>query len=589
MSRAIGDFARLTPQATIREGNDGFSISLNGMNNRYNAIYLDGAVSNDVFGLSGSGTNGGQTGVSPISVDAIESFQIALAPFDVRLGGFAGGAINAVTRSGTNNVEASAYTFYRNQNLAGLENGRPSLSQYQDDVEEDTGSRPTKDDYLNRYQLNDFTALTSGFRVGMPLVKNKLFLFVNAEIQRDETPRPFNIEDYTGDSSEEDLQTLTNRLEEFGYQPGTYTDNFANLNSEKITARIDYNINQDHKLSLRHGYVRAKNVEGNQSNGRTINFLNRSEYFESVSNTTAFELNSVFGASMSNNLKIGYTSVRDDRDPYQGAGGQRDERDNPNYFPTVSIDDGDGEINFGAEPFSTANLLNQDVFTITNNFEIYKGKHNITIGTHNEFYKMNNLFLPNNYGSYQYSNLDAFLNGDAPNRYFRNYSANDDVTGDGSNAGVIFNAAQIGLYVQDEYQATDLFRVTFGLRADMPIWSETPENVDFNERTIPILEEFGYDLRGAKVGEFIDPQIAISPRVGFNWDINGDRTTQLRGGIGVFTSRIPLVWLVAHTTTTVLIKALIHLVMRFLLRLLLNGTISHVKILTLPIHNLEVA
>ena len=541
VSRAIGDFARLTPQATIREGNDGFSISLNGMNNRYNAIYLDGAVSNDVFGLSGSGTNGGQTGVSPISVDAVESFQIALAPFDVRLGGFAGGAINAVTRSGSNNVEASAYTFYRDEKLTGLEYGRPNFLDYRDEVFAETGVRPSLEDYKNNFRLDDFTAVTTGFRIGAPIIKDKFFFFVNAEIQRDETPRPFNVNDYTGASSPEKLEELTQYIQSLGYEPGTYTRNRAFLDSEKITARLDYNINRDHKLSFRHGYTRARNLEGNQSNSRNINYLNRSEYFESTTNTSALELNSVFGSNMANNLKIGFTAVRDDRDPYQG-GTQRDERDNPNYFPTVQINDGAGRINFGAEPFSSANLLEQDVLTITDNFEIYKGRHNITLGTHNEFYRINNLFIPFNYGNYRFGNVDDFLNDSLPSQYSRNFSLRDDVTGDGSAAGVVFNAGQFGLYVQDEYQATDRLRITLGLRADVPFFGDTPVNEDFNQRTIPMLDSAGYDLRGANVGEFINPQIAFSPRLGFNLDLSADRNTTLRGGVGVFTSRIPLVW-----------------------------------------------
>ena len=224
VSRAIGDFARLTPQATIREGSDGFSISLNGMNNRYNAIYIDGAVNNDVFGLAGSGTNGGQTGVSPISLDAIEQFQIALAPFDVRVGGFAGGAINAVTRSGTNEVEASVYGFYRNQALA--------------------GKTPTDLEDFERERLADFTALTSGFRIGGPIVKDKVFFFINAEIQRDETPQPFIFETYQGDATSGDLNSLVAKLNGYGYEPGTYTDNLSFLNSNKITVKLDFNLNE---------------------------------------------------------------------------------------------------------------------------------------------------------------------------------------------------------------------------------------------------------------------------------------------------------------------------------------------------------
>lgn len=522
VSRAIGDFARITPQATIREGNDGFSISLNGSNNRYNAIYLDGAVSNDVFGLAGSGTNGGQTGVSPISVDAVESFQIALAPFDVRLGGFSGGAINAVTRSGSNNTEASVYTFLRNEKLVGL--------------------TPTDNADVERERLEDFVGMTTGFRIGGALVKDKLFYFVNAEMQRDETPLPFALADYQGDSNQETLDAVGDKLRELGYEPGGYVNNRSFLDSDKITAKFDYNINQNHKASLRYGYVNARNLENLQSNNSNINFQNRAEYFENTTNTLAFELNSVFGVTMANNLKIGYTQVVDDRDPYQGAGGQKDETDNPNYFPTVDIFDGSGTVRFGAEPFSTANQLEQKIFTITDNFEIYAGKHNITIGTHNEFYDMYNLFVAFNYGQYQFASVNDFLNDSLPSFYQRAYSLRDNVTGDGSEAGVRFNAGQFGVYVQDEYQVNDNLKLTLGIRADLPFYGDTPVNDDFNGSIDSTFVAEGYDLRGARIGNFIQPRLMISPRFGFNWDVTGNQTTQIRGGVGIFTSRSPLVW-----------------------------------------------
>ena len=273
VSRSIGDFARLTPQASVREGNDGFSISLNGVNNRYNAIYIDGAVNNDVFGLAGSGTNGGQTGVSPISVDAVESFQIALASFDVRLGGFSGGAINAVTRSGSNNTEASVYAFTRNEKLAGL--------------------TPTDNADVERERLEDFVGLTTGFRIGGALVKDKLFYFLNAEMQRDETPLPFNLADYDGDSDQATLDAIGDKLRGLGYEPGGYVNNRSFLDSDKITARFDYNISQDHKASLRYGYVNARNLENLQSNNRTINFQNRAEYFENTTNNVALSCHSL--------------------------------------------------------------------------------------------------------------------------------------------------------------------------------------------------------------------------------------------------------------------------------------------------------
>lgn len=522
VSRSIGDFVRLTPQATVREGGDGFSISLNGMNNRYNAIYIDGAINNDVFGLAGSGTNGGQTGVSPIALDAVEEFQVALAPFDVRVGGFAGGAINAVTRSGSNNLEASVYGFYRNQSLAGL--------------------TPTDNENAERVALPDFNSLTSGFRVGGAIIKDKLFFFVNAEVERIETPQPFDFADYQGDATEADLNALVAKLNGFGYEPGTYTGNFSFLNSDKVTAKIDWNISPKTTLSIRHGYVAARNLEGVRSSNRNIRFLNSSEYFNSVTNSTAFELNSTINNTMSNNLKIGVTLVRDDRDPYQGTD-IRAEDDNPNYSPYVIIQDGSGEISFGSEQFSTANALNQNIITITDNLTIYRGDHAITFGTHNEFFDVYNLFIRQNYGVYEYSSLDQFLTDQPADEFYRSYSLLDDITGDGSEAASVFSGAQFGVYVQDDWQVGKNFTLTPGIRVDVPVYFGAPaENTGFNENTIPMIEEFGYDLRGARTGQFIDPQFLISPRLGFRWDVKGDQSTVLRGGAGIFTSRLPLVW-----------------------------------------------
>ena len=525
-SRSIADFVRLTPQAQVTEGNDGFSISLAGQNNRYNAIYIDGAVNNDVFGLAGSGTNGGQTGVNPLSVDAIETFQINIAPFDVRQSGFSGGSINAISRSGSNNWEGSAYSFVRNESLAGKT--PPSLV---GDGEE-------------REKLADFSALTYGVRVGGPIVKDKVFFFLNYERQDDETPQPFNFSNYTGRSSQADLDGLRSFLNSsYGYDPGIFDNNTRTLESNRITAKLDWNINEDHKLSLRYGYTDADNLEARNSGFRNIGFINGSESFVSKTNSLALELNSRFGNKFANNFVLGYTTVRDDRDP---AG---------EPFPTVDIQDGDGFISFGAEPFSTANLLDQDVLTITNNFEIYAGRHTVTLGANLEFAKLKNLFFAFNYGDYTFedqfdsdgnlisSGLNQFLTGQDADVYQHGYSlVGTGITGDESAGASEFDTFQAGFYIQDEVQMSDNFRVTMGARIDIPYWSDGVENPDFNERTIPLLESFGKDFQGARVGQGIDPTPLFAPRLGFNWDVNGDATTQVRGGIGVFTSRLPLVW-----------------------------------------------
>lgn len=525
-SRSIADFVRITPQAQLTEGNDGFSISLAGQNNRYNAIYIDGAVNNDVFGLAGSGTNGGQTGVNPFSVDAIETFQINLAPFDVRQSGFAGGSINAITRSGSNRFEGSAYYFTRNQSLAGKT--PPGLV------------GPGED----REKLEDFTAKTYGLRIGGPIVKDKVFFFFNYERQDDEIPQPFNFSQYTGRSSEADLNNLASFLQStYGFDPGPFDQSVRTLESDKFTVKFDWNINEDHKLSFRHGYVKAENLEARASGNTFIGFINGSEFFESTTNSSALELNSRFGNKYSNNFIMTYTRVRDDRDP------------SGDPFPTVGIQDDAGDLEFGSEPFSTANLLNQDIFVITNNFEIYSGEHAITLGTNLEWSSTKNLFFAFNYGDYTFEDqfdgtgaltstgLNQFLTMQDADVYQHGYSlVGSTAVGDESDGASEFSLFQAGFYVQDEWQITDNLKGTFGLRIDIPFWEDGAVNDDFNNRTIPLLEAEGKNLQGARVGQGIDAQIHWAPRVGFNWDVNGEGETQVRGGVGIFTSRVPLVW-----------------------------------------------
>ncbi|MFW5707908.1 MAG: hypothetical protein ACOC12_08310, partial [Bacteroidota bacterium] len=286
------------------------------------------------------------------------------------------------------------------------------------------------------------------------------------------------------------------------------------------------------RLTLRHQFTRAEQFNRYGGSSRTVNFSNNGVYFPSITNSSALELNSRFGNEYSNNLILGFTTVRDDRDPIG---------DN---FPYVYIDDANsGLIRFGSEEFSTANALDQDIFTITNNFNIYRGAHKITIGTHNEFYSIYNLFVRQNYGVYRFSSLDAFLNGDPAYFFTRNYSLVDDITGDGSAAASDFNAMQLGFYAQDEYSVNRKFTVTAGLRVDIPIITSDPEeDTYFNNTALPNMQAAYEIAEDAQAGKAPDGQIMLSPRLGFTYDVNGDGRNILRGGAGIFTSRIPFVW-----------------------------------------------
>lgn len=508
IGRNLSDYTRMTPQAKVNQSG---GIEIAGTNNRYNSIYIDGAVNNDVFGLTSQGTNGGQTGISPFSIDIIDQISIQVAPYDIKLGGFAGAGINAVTRRGSNEISGSAYYYFRNEGLA--------------------GKTPTDDETADRKNLNDFTSKTYGFRLGGPIIKDKLFFFVNAEIQKDETPQPFDFTTFNGSVTESDLSGLTAKLQGYGYDPGNYADVIRKLDGTKLFARLDWNINKVHKLMLRHQYTKAIQESPSNSSKTNIYFANSGVYFPSTTNTTAIELKSNISSEMSNSLILGITLVRDDRDP-MGSN-----------FPYVRIKDGTSNIYFGSEQFSTGNELNQDIITLTNNFELYKGKHTFTFGTHNEYYSMYNLFIRQNFGSYQFNSLSDFMSNAPAYQFDRTFSAVDNITGDGSAAAAEFNALQLGFYAQDEIQVSDKLKVTAGLRVDMPMFLSTPlENTDFNNNVIPILEAAGWDLEDAKTGQMPDVAIMLNPRVGFNYDVNGDKSFQIRGGAGLFTSRIPYVW-----------------------------------------------
>ena len=508
IGRNFSDYTRLTPQARVTQGG---GIEIAGTNNRYNAIYIDGAVNNDVFGLTNQGTNGGQTGISPFSMDIIEQVSIQIAPYDIKLGGFAGAGINAVTRSGNNAFQGSAYYLTRNEGLA--------------------GKTPTDNATVDRKKLNPFNSNTYGFRLGGPIMKDKLFFFVNAEIQKDETPQPFDPTTYNGSATIGELSQLTTKLNEYGYNPGGYADVNNTLDGTKFFARLDWNINKVHKLMIRHQYTKAEQNSPANSSITAIRFANSGIFTPSTTNSSAIELKSNISNKMSNSLILGFTFVRDDRDPMG------------NNFPYVNIKDGTSKIYFGSEEFSTGNQLKQDIITLTDNFEIYKGKHTFTFGTHNEFYKMYNLFIRQNFGSYQFNNINDFLTGVPAYQFDRTFSAVDNVTGDGSKAAAEFNALQIGLYAQDEIQVNDKFKLNIGLRIDVPMFLDKPKsNEDFNNNVIPILETAGWDLEGAKTGQMPEPAIMFNPRIGFNYDIKGDQSLQLRGGAGLFTSRIPYVW-----------------------------------------------
>jgi hypothetical protein len=502
ITRGLRDFTKLSPLANTA----GSGTSFAGSNNRYNQFSIDGLVNNDVFGLSSTGTNGGQTGVEPISLDAIEEFQINIAPYDVRQGGFTGGGINAITRSGSNKFQGSVYYFGNNENLVGKKNPN-------------TGEKKKYPEYKDSQV---------GFRLGGPILKNKVFFFVNGEITRKNAPLAFapgtSESNITLAEVNDVLTTLNSIAPE--YDPGSYDGIDNETNSQKFLIKFDWNINSKHKLTVRHSYTYGENID-NTRNSNQLRFYNNGVYFPSTTNSTGIELNSVISDKFSNRFLLGLTTVRDDREPLGSP------------FPNTLINIGSGRtIQFGSENSSVANQLDQDNFTLTNDFSIFLGKHTFTIGTHNEFYKFYNLFLQNIFGNYAFNSLDNFKSQAtdtpiAPTFYRIGYSFAEDDGPYQTGAAATFNAFQLGLYGQDEYQFSDKLKITAGLRIDLPIFPDKPAgNTAFNET---------YGAEG-KTGELPDTKILWSPRLGFNFDVKGDKSLQVRGGTGLFTGRVPFVW-----------------------------------------------
>ena len=503
ITRSISEFTRLTPMSSGAAG----GTSIAGKNNRMNNFQVDGAVMNDAFGLNADGLPTGSAQAQPISLDAIQEFQVQIAPFDVRSGSFAGGLINAVTRSGTNQFTGSAYYFGKNESFVGDFEGN---------------------------EFGEFKDFQGGFRFGGPLVQDKVFFFINGEIRRRDFPDTAGLLGDGGSNefpiTAADMQTIVDIANNvYGYNPGGFAAFTNETNDQKIFARLDINLSPQHRLTVRHSYVDADRDDGIDRDNNEYTLESNQFTRDNQTNSTVLQLNSTFGNNMANELRIGYTTIRDKRTPLFA----------PAPEIQINIEDAGGsdigEVRLGVERFSQQNALEQNTFEFTNNLLYFTGDHTLTFGTHNEFISFDNLFIQDAFGAYEFDiTLENLRNGtdiftrNEPTRFLLTQSL---VPGE-DRPRAKWDYIQLGFYVQDEWKPNPKLNLTFGLRADIPLMPDEPLPNPLVETT------FGLSTTDVPNGN-----ILWSPRFGFNYDLSEDRTTQIRGGGGLFAGLPPAVWL----------------------------------------------
>jgi hypothetical protein len=523
ISRSLTDYTKLAPSSN--------GLSFGGVSSAYNNLTVDGANFNNVFGLSG--TLGGQTNSQPISIDAIEQIQVSINPYDVRQGSFAGAGINSVTRSGTNRIKGSVYYFTRNENTQG-------------------------------YKVNNTVAVKTpieygqfGANIGAPIIKDKLFIFASYEQEKIDLPgsptwraaRPGETPNGTSISQARtaDLDALkTFLISKYNYNPGVYDNYNYRTESKKATVRLDYNLNSRNTITLKYNFLRSlrdiaasnSGAQGSRQPSATGMPFNGNGY--TINNNFDIliaELNTKFSNKMNNKLQIGYSALRDFRESLSGQ-----------LFPLIDILNGQGQTltSFGYEPFTFNNKLNSDVFQFSDIFTLYKGSHEITIGTQNYYKEFVNGFAPNYVGYYRFNNLADFYTA-ANNPYtgpgtpgsttatLRRLSYAS--TKDGAFPFATVGALELGFFAQDKWRILPNLTVTAGLRADIPIF-----NNDFTRNDSLTALTFQNGIK-VNTGAAPNTQVLWSPRVGFNWDVNNDKKTQIRGGFGVFSGPPPFVWI----------------------------------------------
>lgn len=519
VSRSISDFTRLVPQA----GNSGML----GKGGKSNNVTVDGASFNNFFGLGSEkgGMPGANAGAEPISLDALEQISVEGSPYDVKLGGFTGAGINVVTRSGDNTVRASFYDFFRNQNLSG---------------------HKIKD---FRLPDADFHENTVGFRIGGPIVKNKLFFFANAEYVKNTTPVG-NIlmarDGLTGANISSVEASTMDQLrsfvrDQYGYDPGEYENVDRVQQSFKFLVKLDWNINDKNKLSIRYNQLNAKSLNGNLGNVTTGRFdgllYNRENQVYSITG----ELNSTITSKLSNRLFTAYNSMPDFRSPYERG-----------VFPYISITEAGSTIQLGTDQAANENRVDQKVFQLQDELTYLYKKNKFTAGFNWQYLNLSNNFTYNPQGSFTFNSLSDFYNSapagtktpvgistgkGLPEQYQLAYTVQPGRTVTLSNPKI----SQLGIYLQDEISFSKQFTLTGGIRFDViSIMNKPTDNPAVPGLTFQ--SESGSPLH-YNTSETPGTKVLFSPRLGFTWNPDKDHVWTVKGGAGLFTGVIPFVYL----------------------------------------------
>ncbi len=511
VSRSITDITRLSPYG-------GNGMSFGGVDGRTANFTVDGANFNNNFGLSPSLPGGG----NPISIEAIEELQVVVAPYDVRQTNFIGGGVNAITKSGNNQFQGTAYVYHENENLRGDAVKRQQIS----------GARE-KDQKT-----------TYGFTLGGPILKNKLFFFVNAEAikiptivnrWRGSAKGIADPDNFISRTSLKDLQTVSDFVKnKYGYDTGSYTDFPADKNNYKLLARIDWNITDQHRLALRYNYTKNQNwispnassMDGGtrMSEGRlskaSMAYANSMYSMDNLVHSFSFDLNSRLSENLSNQLLATYSKLDDVRGT------------NSSEFPFIDIlKDGQAYLSLGYELFTWNNGVHNNVWNVKDELTYYLGNHKIIGGFAYEYKMADNSYMRNGTGYYRYTSLDDFLNGGTPEIVNLTYGY------DGEKAPAArVRTNKYSLYAQDEWSMTDNFKLTYGLRID---------NLVFDNKDLianKAINDLDFNGRHLDTGNWPDANWIFSPRVGFSWDVLGNKTLKVRGGTGLFAGNLPLVF-----------------------------------------------